>query len=53
MRKQMRRISRNEEEADINLTPMLDVVFIMLIFFIVTATFIKPVSYTHLRAHET
>ncbi|MDB2647388.1 biopolymer transporter ExbD, partial [Pseudomonadales bacterium] len=41
MRKQMRRISRNEEEADINLTPMLDVVFIMLIFFIVTATFIK------------
>lgn len=31
-----------EEESDeINLTPMLDVVFIMLIFFIVTATFIK------------
>ena len=41
MRKQMRRISRSDEEADINLTPMLDVVFIMLIFFIVTATFIK------------
>ena len=30
-----------EEEAEINMTPMLDVVFIMLIFFIVTATFIK------------
>ncbi len=30
-----------EEEEQINLTPMLDVVFIMLIFFIVTATFIK------------
>jgi biopolymer transport protein ExbD len=30
-----------EEESDINLTPMLDVVFIMLIFFIVTASFIK------------
>ena len=30
-----------EDESDINLTPMLDVVFIMLIFFIVTATFIK------------
>ncbi len=30
-----------EEEAQINLTPMLDVVFIMLIFFIVTATFVK------------
>ena len=41
MRKKMRRISRSEEEADINLTPMLDVVFIMLIFFIVVASFIK------------
>ncbi len=30
-----------EEDTEINLTPMLDVVFIMLIFFIVTATFIK------------
>ena len=30
-----------EEDNEINLTPMLDVVFIMLIFFIVTATFIK------------
>ena len=30
-----------DEEAQIDLTPMLDVVFIMLIFFIVTATFIK------------
>jgi len=30
-----------EDEAAIDLTPMLDVVFIMLIFFIVTASFIK------------
>ena len=30
-----------EESDEINLTPMLDVVFIMLIFFIVTANFIK------------
>jgi biopolymer transport protein ExbD len=30
-----------EEETEINLTPMLDVVFIMLIFFIVTAVFVK------------
>jgi biopolymer transport protein ExbD len=30
-----------EEEAEINMTPMLDVVFIMLIFFIVTASFVK------------
>jgi biopolymer transport protein ExbD len=32
---------QDEEESEINLTPMLDVVFIMLIFFIVTASFIK------------
>ena len=32
---------QDEEENEINLTPMLDVVFIMLIFFIVTASFIK------------
>lgn len=39
----MRRINnRQEEQAQaIDLTPMLDVVFIMLIFFIVTASFIK------------
>ena len=41
----MRRLSSgmggDEEENEINLTPMLDVVFIMLIFFIVTASFIK------------
>ena len=30
-----------EEESEINITPMLDVVFILLIFFIVTANFIK------------
>jgi biopolymer transport protein ExbD len=30
-----------ESESEINLTPMLDVVFILLIFFIVTAQFIK------------
>ena len=31
----------DEEEATIDMTPMLDVVFIMLIFFIVTASFVK------------
>jgi len=30
-----------DEESQIDLTPMLDVVFIMLIFFIVTSTFVK------------
>jgi len=39
----MRRLGRavEEEESSIDLTPMLDVVFIMLIFFIVTAAFIN------------
>ncbi len=32
------------EESEIDLTPMLDVVFIMLIFFIVTATFVKEIG---------
>lgn len=31
--------NRTPDEADVDLTPMLDVVFILLIFFIVTATF--------------
>ena len=39
--RQIRSHSRSDDESDLNLTPMLDVVFIMLIFFIVTATFIK------------
>lgn len=32
---------QSDEEVDVNLTPMLDVVFILLIFFIVTASFVK------------
>ena len=36
--------SENEDDEKINLTPMLDVVFIMLIFFIVTATFVKEIG---------
>ena len=35
---------KTEEESQIDLTPMLDVVFIMLIFFIVTATFINETA---------
>ena len=34
----------DDDDSKINLTPMLDVVFIMLIFFIVTATFVKEVG---------
>ena len=41
MRKSPSPMAQDEEDNEINLTPMLDVVFIMLIFFIVTASFIK------------
>jgi len=37
----MRRKSKANDEAEINITPMLDIVFIMLIFFIVTTSFVK------------
>ena len=42
----MRRVTGpvQQEEGEIDLTPMLDVVFIMLIFFIVTATFVKEIG---------
>ncbi|OUS06436.1 biopolymer transporter ExbD [Gammaproteobacteria bacterium 42_54_T18] len=40
MRKLFPRIHQ-EEESNIDITPMIDVVFIMLIFFIVTASFVK------------
>jgi biopolymer transport protein ExbD len=36
-----RKRNRAKAESEVNLTPMLDVVFIMLIFFIVTASFVK------------
>ena len=41
MRRQSFSNNAPEEESTIDITPMLDVVFIMLIFFIVTATFVK------------
>ncbi|MDH3274165.1 MAG: biopolymer transporter ExbD [Gammaproteobacteria bacterium] len=41
MKKNRGALRAEEEDNEINLTPMLDVVFIMLIFFIVTASFIK------------
>jgi biopolymer transport protein ExbD len=44
MRHHLDDIEVQEEENEINLTPMLDVVFIMLIFFIVTASFVREVG---------
>jgi biopolymer transport protein ExbD len=36
-----KRLRRSDDAAQINITPMLDIVFIMLIFFIVTTSFVK------------
>jgi len=41
MRAPFAKLLEDEEETEINMTPMLDVVFIMLIFFIVTASFVR------------
>ncbi|MCA6064656.1 ExbD/TolR family protein [Thalassolituus marinus] len=41
MRRGFSNMAAQEAEGEIDITPMLDVVFIMLIFFIVTASFVK------------
>lgn len=41
MRRSFSNLNQTEAEGEIDITPMLDVVFIMLIFFIVTASFVK------------
>jgi biopolymer transport protein ExbD len=41
MRRVFSNVHHTDDENEINITPMLDVVFIMLIFFIVTASFVK------------
>ena len=56
----LRKKRREEEESEINITPMMDIVFIMLIFFIVTTSFIKetginpnrPEAATAIRAEQ-
>ena len=40
----MRKLDVRQDPSEIDLTPMLDVAFIMLIFFIVTATFVKELG---------
>ena len=39
-----RKYKRKKDESEINITPMLDIVFIMLIFFIVTTSLVKEIS---------
>ena len=36
-----RRLQEVEDEIDLNITPMLDIVFIILIFFVVSTSFVK------------
>ena len=36
-----RRFRKRDDQAEVNMTPMLDIVFILLIFFIVSATFLS------------
>ena len=48
----MRKKRRSAEEAEINMTPMLDIIFIMLIFFIVTTSFAKEFGLDTNRTSE-
>jgi biopolymer transport protein ExbD len=41
MARRQSRVLQDDEEVELDMTPMLDVVFILLIFFIVTAVFVK------------
>ncbi|MEM6639289.1 MAG: biopolymer transporter ExbD [Pseudomonadota bacterium] len=40
-----RKHAQPDDDGEINITPMLDIVFIMLIFFIVTTSFVKETGY--------
>ena len=42
----VRRHQRSNDDAELDMTPMLDIVFIMLIFFIVTTSFVKESGIT-------
>ncbi len=42
----VRRHTRNNDDTELDMTPMLDIVFIMLIFFIVTTSFVKESGIT-------
>ena len=47
------RYFNNQQDAEINITPMLDVVFIMLIFFIVTTSFNKETGFALYKSNHT
>ena len=48
-----RRFRKSDIEADVDMTPMLDIVFIMLIFFIVTAVFLDETGIDMSQPHGT
>lgn len=45
--------SSSQDEAEVNLTPLLDIIFIMLIFFIVTSTFLNEQGLQLISPEET
>ena len=47
------RFRHDNDEAKVDLTPMLDIVFIMLIFFIVTATFVREAGLDVTKPEDT
>ncbi len=48
-----KRHAQQDDDAEINMTPMLDVVFILLIFFIVTTSFVKEAGIEVTRPEAT
>ena len=49
MARRRSRVMTDDEDVELDMTPMLDVVFILLIFFIVTAVFVKEPGVEILR----
>lgn len=47
------RVDVTDEDTELNMTPMLDVVFILLIFFIVTSVFVKTPGIDPLKPEAT
>jgi biopolymer transport protein ExbD len=53
MARRQSRVLQDDEDVELDMTPMLDVVFILLIFFIVTAVFVKEPGVEIVRPETT
>lgn len=53
MARRQSRVLQDDEDVELDMTPMLDVVFILLIFFIVTAVFVKEPGVQIVRPETT